>query len=286
MVAITAPFTQSVTGPPFSYGMPGFDTSTVLSYSTLQTLGLGAGSSNTPLQGSMGGTSAPYNTFPYGGGHIPPCPLRLVVLTSTPSGPNVNYSSFGAGSQGIPSYSMPVGSTPFSLFDAFGNNAFSSAVISTGGNPGYGQQNPMQGTIPAQGENLGIPSSQGPWNPWQGSVPLSGMSTGGNPFHSQWNPGQGSTPMPVGSTGGNPSQNPWNVTQAQPFTSYYGSQSMTSQQSTESCTLVTTMVITRTLANNLTFPGNLVPAKLQAPFSLVIINNPNYHFWKLCTCQT
>jgi hypothetical protein len=39
------------------------------------------------------------------------------------------------------------------------------------------------------------------------------------------------------------------------------------------------MVITRTLDNNLTFPGNLVPAKLQAPFSLVIINNPNYHFW-------
>jgi hypothetical protein len=72
IVAITAPFTQSVTGPPFSYGMPGFGTSTVLSYSTLQTLGLGVGSSNAPLQGSMGGTSSPYNSFPYRGGHIPP----------------------------------------------------------------------------------------------------------------------------------------------------------------------------------------------------------------------
>jgi hypothetical protein len=126
---------------------------------------------------------------------------------------------------------MPVGSTPFFFFSAFGNNAFSSATISAGGNPGYGQQNPMQGTIPAQGENIGIPSSQGPWNPWQGLVSLSGMTTRGNPFHSQWNPKQGSTTMPIRSTGDNPSQNLWNATQAQPFTSYYGSQSMKSQQS-------------------------------------------------------
>jgi hypothetical protein len=35
MVAITAPFTQSVIGPMFSYGMPGFGKSTVLSHSTL-----------------------------------------------------------------------------------------------------------------------------------------------------------------------------------------------------------------------------------------------------------
>jgi hypothetical protein len=61
MVAITALFTQSATGPPFSYEMPGFDTNFVLSYSTLQTMGLGVGSSNAPLQGSMGGTSTPYN---------------------------------------------------------------------------------------------------------------------------------------------------------------------------------------------------------------------------------
>jgi hypothetical protein len=36
--------------------------------------------------------------------------------------------------------------------------------------------------------------------------------------------------MPIGLAGGNPSQNPWNVMQDQPFTSYYGSQSMMSQQ--------------------------------------------------------
>jgi hypothetical protein len=104
---------------------------------------------------------------------------------------NINYSSFGEGSQGIPNYRMSIGSTPFSLFGCFGNNAFSSVAISAGGNPSYGQQNPMQGIIPAQGGNLGIPSSQGPWNPWQGSFPLSGMLTGGNPFHIQWNPVQG-----------------------------------------------------------------------------------------------
>jgi hypothetical protein len=125
---------------------------------------------------------------------------------------------------------MPVGSTSFSLFGVFGNNAFSSVVVSAGGNPGYGQQNPVQGIIPTQGENLGISSSQGLWNLWQGSFPSSGMLTRGNPFHSQWNPGQGSRPIPVESAGGNPSQNPWNTTQAQPSTSYYGCQSMMSQQ--------------------------------------------------------
>jgi hypothetical protein len=125
---------------------------------------------------------------------------------------------------------MLIGSTLFSLFNTFGNNAFSSATVLTGGDPVYGQQNLMQSTIPVQGGNLGIPFLQGLWNPWKGSVPLSGMPTMGNPFHSQWNPRKGSTPVPVESIGGNPSQNPWNATQAQPFTSYYGSKSMTSQQ--------------------------------------------------------
>jgi hypothetical protein len=184
MAVITAPFTHSETGPPFSYGIPGFNTNFVLSYSTLQTLGLGAGSSNTPLKGSMGGISTPYNAFPYGGGHIPPLSPLLSNAHQHSIEPNVNYSFLGAGSQGLHSYSMSIGSTSFSLFNAFGNNAFSSVVVSTGGNPGYGQQNPMQGTIPTQGGNLGIISSQGPWNPWQVSFPSLGMLTRGNPFHS------------------------------------------------------------------------------------------------------
>lgn len=208
--------------------MPGFGTSIVLSSSTLQTSSLGAGSSNAPLQESMGGTSTPFIAFPYSRGHIPPSSPSLGSVHQHSVGPNINL--FGAGIQALPSYNMPVGSTLFSLFGAFGHNAFSSAIVSARGNPDYGQPHLIQGTIPAQGANLGIPSSQGPWNPWQGPVPLSGMSVGGNPFHTQWNPGQGSAPMPVGSAGGNPSQNPWNATQAQPFTSYFGNQSMMSQQ--------------------------------------------------------
>jgi hypothetical protein len=38
------------------------------------------------------------------------------------------------------------------------------------------------------------------------------------------------------------------------------------------------MVFTRTLASNPTFPGNLVPVKLQAPFSMVIINTTKTTF--------
>ncbi len=45
------------------------------------------------------------------------------------------------------------------------------------------------------------------------------------------------------------------------------------------------MVSTRTWANSQTFPGNLVPVKLQDPFSQVISNNSNYHSWRLYTCQ-
>jgi hypothetical protein len=77
MMAITDPFNQSATGPPFSYGMPSFDMNYVVSYSTLQTLGLRAWSSNALFQGSMGGISALYNYFPYGGGHIPPLSSSL-----------------------------------------------------------------------------------------------------------------------------------------------------------------------------------------------------------------
>jgi hypothetical protein len=86
MVAITAPFTQNATGPPFSYGMPGFGMSTVLSSSTLQTLGLGAGSSNAPLQGSMGGTSLPLSLSLMVGVIYPLRPPRSAVFLNTPLG--------------------------------------------------------------------------------------------------------------------------------------------------------------------------------------------------------
>jgi hypothetical protein len=72
LVAATTPFTPSARSPPFSYGMPSLGTSPVLSYSALQTLVLGTGSSSTPLQGHIGGTPTPFNSFPSRGGHIPP----------------------------------------------------------------------------------------------------------------------------------------------------------------------------------------------------------------------
>ena len=121
----------------------------------------------------------------------------------------------------------------FSLFDTFGNNSFLSASFSVGGNRHFGQQSPVQGTIPTWGENIGVYSSQGLWNLWKGSVPPSGMPTEGNPFHGQWNPGQGLVPMFVGSTWGNPFRDHWNTMHgeipAQPSTSNYGIQSIFSQ---------------------------------------------------------
>jgi hypothetical protein len=96
----------------------------------------------------------------------------------------------------------------------------------------------------------------------------------GNSFHNQWNPGQGAIPMPMGSAWGNPSQSPPNVMHAQPSTSYFGNQSIMSPQM-KIRTLVMAMVFTRTLASN------LVPFKLHAPFSMVIINNnQNYLSWQ------
>jgi hypothetical protein len=129
------PFTPSATGPPFSYRMPSLGTSLVLSYSTLQTLGLGAGSFSTPLQGHMGGTPSPFNAFPYGGGHIPPSSPSLGGSHQPSVGQPTHNSLFGVGSQGPPSHSILVGLTPFSLNETFGNNTFSLVTFSTGGNP-------------------------------------------------------------------------------------------------------------------------------------------------------
>jgi hypothetical protein len=223
LVTATTPFTPSAIGPPFSYGMPSFGTSTVLSYSTLQTLGLGVGSSSAPLQGHMGGTPIPFNAFPYGGGHIPPSSPSLGGSHQQSVLKPTHNSLFGARSQGPPSHSMMVGSTSFSWNETFGNNTFSSATFSTGGNPIFGQSTPVQGTIPAQGENLA-----GPWNLGQGSVPSSGMPIWGNSFHNQWNPIKSTMPIPMGPAWGNPSQSPSNTMHTQQYMSYLGNQPMMS----------------------------------------------------------
>jgi hypothetical protein len=144
--------------------MPSSGTSPVLSYSTLQTSGLAAGSSSAPLQGHMGGTPAPFNTLPYGGGHIPPSSPSLSGSHQQSAGKPTHHSLFSAGSQGPPSRSMSIGSKSFSLIRTFGNNTFSSAAFPTGGNPSFGQPIPMQGTIPTQGANLETSSTSEPWN--------------------------------------------------------------------------------------------------------------------------
>jgi hypothetical protein len=222
IVAATTPFPPSATSPPFSYGMPSLGTSLVLSYSTSQTSGLGAGRCNAPLQGHMGGIFSPFNAFSYGGGHIPPSSPSLSGTYQPSIAPSAHHSLLGVGSQGPPSHNMPVGSTLFYLFGMFGNNAFSLSTFLTGGNPSFRQPIPMQGIIPAQGENPGTSSASGPWNSWQGSVPSLGILIWGNYFHSQWNPGQGTMPIPMGPTLGNPSQNPPNVMHTHPSTSYFG----------------------------------------------------------------
>jgi hypothetical protein len=182
MTMTIVPSIQNMSGAPFSYGMSGFDSSSTLTYSTLQTIGLGVGSSNSPLQGSFTGTTAPFNTIPYGGGHIPPPSPSLGGAFQQPIRLNTNSSLFSGGSHGPQSYMTLVGSMPFSLFGAFGNNAFSSSSFSVGGNPIFGQPNPMQGFIPSQGAMTGVYSSQGLGNPWQGSFPSQGMSIRGKPL--------------------------------------------------------------------------------------------------------
>jgi hypothetical protein len=184
IMAATPPFTPSATGPPFSYGMPSSATSPALAYSTLQTLGLGAGSSNTPLQGQLGGIPVPFNAFPYTEGHISPSSPSLGGLHQQSAGQPAHTSSFGVESQGTPAQTQPVGSSPFVWNGTFGNNTFASTAFPSGGTPIFGQSTPAQGTITALGAHI-----PGPWNSGQGSVSSSGMSFWGNSFHSQWNPG-------------------------------------------------------------------------------------------------
>jgi hypothetical protein len=156
----TIPFNHNVMGAPFSYGNHEFDTNLVLTYSTLQTMGLGVGTSNASLQGSTMGTIVPFNAIPYSGGHIPP-PSPLLDGTFQPIVPNTNYSLIRGGNVGPSSYTTPVVSMSFSLFDAFGKKTFSSTTLSTGGNHNFGQQNPVQGIIPSHGAMTGVYSTQG-----------------------------------------------------------------------------------------------------------------------------
>jgi hypothetical protein len=188
-------------------------------------LGLGAGSSNAPLQGQLGAIPAPFNSFPYAGGHISPSSPSLGCLHQQSAGQPTHTSSFGVGSQGTLAQTPSVGSSPFVWNGTFGNNTFASTAFPSGGTPIFGQSTPAQGTIPAPGAHM-----PGPWNSGQGFVPSSGMSFWGSSFHSQWNPGQTSMPLPSGPAWGNPSQSPSNTMNAQHPMSFMGNQPMMSPQ--------------------------------------------------------
>jgi hypothetical protein len=100
----------------------------------------GKGAQTLLMQGSTGGALVPFNAIPYGGGHIPPPSPSLGGAFQQPIRPNANYSLFGGGSLGPSSYTMSVGSMSFSLFDAFGNNTFSSALSRLGETPVLGNK--------------------------------------------------------------------------------------------------------------------------------------------------
>jgi hypothetical protein len=150
--------------------MPSSRTCPALTSSISQTLGLGAGSSNASLQGQLGGTHAPFNAFPYAGGHIPPSSPSLGGLHQQTAGQPAHTSSLGTGSQGQPVQTFPVGSSPFSWNGAVGNNTLTQSAFQTRGTPIFGQSNLAQGTIPALGAHI-----PGPWNSGQGSNPATGM---------------------------------------------------------------------------------------------------------------
>jgi hypothetical protein len=225
IAAATNPFTSSATGAPFSYGMPSSGTSPVLTTSSLQTLGLGAGSSNAPLPGQLGSIPVPFNVFPHAGGHIPPSFPSLGGPHQQTAGQPSHTSSLGAASQGQPAQTLPVGPSPFSWNGAGGTNTLAPSAFPSGGTPIFGQSHPAQGTIPTLGANI-----PGPWNSGQGSNPATGMPFWGNAFHNQWNPGQATMPLPAGPAWNNPSQSPQNTMNAQNPMSFMGNQPMMSPQ--------------------------------------------------------
>jgi hypothetical protein len=188
-------------------------------------LGLGARSSNAPLQGQLGGIPVPFNAFPHAGGHIPPSSPSLGGPHQQTAGQPAHTSSLGAGSQGQPAQTLPVGSSPFSWNGTVGNNTLTPSAFPSGGTPIFGQSNPAQGTIPALGAHI-----PGPWNSGQGSNPATGMPFWGNAFHNQWNPGQATMPPPIGPAWNNPSQSPQNTMNAQNPMSFMGNQPMMSPQ--------------------------------------------------------
>jgi hypothetical protein len=91
--------------------------------------------------------------------------------------------------------------------------------------------------------------------------------------------------LSLGPTWGNPFQIPTNVMHAHPSMSYFGNQPMISPH-TQNLYAGHGHGFYQNPGHCRIFPSNLVPVKLQAPFSPVITNNPNYLSWQPCIFQT
>jgi hypothetical protein len=88
----------------------------------------------------------------------------------------------------------------------------------------------MQGTIPAQGANPGIPSAPGPWNLGKDQFPRQECRSGATPFTTNGTPGKAQDLCPWDRYGETLHKVPSNAMHAQPSTSYYGNQPMMSPQ--------------------------------------------------------
>jgi hypothetical protein len=131
MTMTIVPSIHNLFGAPLTYGMLGFDSSSILTYSTLNIVRLGVGSSSAPSQGSFMGTIILFNAIPYSGVHIPPSSPFLGGYFQQPSRLNTNSILFSGGSHGPQSYINLVGFMHFSLFGAFRNNDFSLFMFSS-----------------------------------------------------------------------------------------------------------------------------------------------------------
>ena len=94
------PSIHNVSSTLFSCRLSGFDSSSSLTYSTLQIVHMGEGSSTAPLQGYFVGTTTLFNVIHYGGGHIPPLSPSLGGDFQHSFGLNINSILFNGGSHG------------------------------------------------------------------------------------------------------------------------------------------------------------------------------------------
>jgi len=244
-------------------------------------MGLGEGISNAPMQGSTRGTPVSFNSILYDWGHIPPPSPYLGTSFQQPSRPSSNYNLFGVGGSGPLSYTTLVVSISFSLFNMFDNNAFSSVASR------------LWETLVLDNKILCgvIFLHRGKVQEFSPHKDFGIL--GRDQFHHK-GCRSGETPSMVNGTPGRDRylslSDRWGTSPSKILGTQCKEKSPPNQHRPTMgvswwfpnkhnfCKLVKTTIFTRTLANSPTFLGNLVPFKLQVPFFLYIVPNPNYLF--------